>query len=324
MHSHALLKREHPLPFPLIFPFIWVALEYIRSFVFSGFPWESLGYALYQSRYLIQCADITGIYGISFLIVFTNVTGYLILRGIPRKKNPLERSCSHNSLNQYSPCSMEGNGSAHKKCCEASPPMPVGLIQGNIDQGIKWNRAFRQQAIAIHQQLSVKALNQDVRLVIWPESSTPFYFQSELDYQKVIFDIISDRDTFLLMGSPSFDQQDGRIRNFNSAFFLAPTRKVLGRYDKIHLVPYGEYIPLKQFFPFINKMVAGIGDFYSGDTRKLLHLPEAPFGVLICYEIIFPDLTRRFVKDGAQFLVNITNDAWFGKTSAPTSIFLWL
>ena len=85
----------------------------------------------------------------------------------------------------------------------------------------------------------------------------------------------------------------------------------------MHIVPYGEYIPLKQFFPFINKMVVGIGDFYSGDSRKLLHLPESPFGVLICYEIIFPDLTRRFVKDGAQFLVNITNDAWFGNTSAP-------
>jgi apolipoprotein N-acyltransferase len=111
--------------------------------------------------------------------------------------------------------------------------------------------------------------------------------------------------------------REGRLYNYNSAFLLSPSQKVAGKYDKIHLVPYGEYIPLKRFFPFINKMVAGIGDFSSGDSISLLGLPEASFGVLICYEIIFPDLTRRFVKQGAQFLVNITNDAWFGKTSAP-------
>lgn len=311
------IEERTPFTLPLIFPFIWVTLEYIRSFAFSGFPWESLGYSLYQTQYIIQCADITGIYGISFLIVFTNVTGYLLLRGIPQKKIPWKEVVLTTLLLSTALLYGKGRVSTIAKLSEASPSIPVGLIQGNIDQGIKWNRAFRQQAIAIHQELSVKALKQGVRLIIWPESSTPFYFQSELDYQKVIFNIIGDSDTFLLMGSPFFDQKDGRIRNFNSAFLLAPTREVLGRYDKMHLVPYGEYIPLKQFFPFINKMVVGIGNFYSGDTRQLLHLPEAPFGVLICYEIIFPNLTRRFVKDGAQFLVNITNDAWFGKTSAP-------
>jgi apolipoprotein N-acyltransferase len=98
---------------------------------------------------------------------------------------------------------------------------------------------------------------------------------------------------------------------------LSPSNRVIGRYDKIHLVPYGEYVPLKKFFPFIYKMVEGIGAFYPGQNISLLNLPEASFGVLICYEVIFPDLTRRFVKKGALFLVNITNDAWFGKTSAP-------
>ena len=303
---------------PLIFPFLWVTMEYIRSFAFSGFPWESLGYALYQSRYLIQCVDITGIYGMSFLIVFINGTIYLLIRGIPYKKVPWKEVVIAGLI--MCAALMYGRGRIHEitKITAASSAISVGLIQGNIDQGIKWNRAFRQEAIAIHQQLSFEALRQDVRLIIWPESSTPFYFQSELDYQQAIFDIISDRDAYLLMGSPFFErQQDGRTLNFNSAFLLAPTRKVLGRYDKLHLVPYGEYIPLKQFFPFINKMVEGIGDFMPGNKRTLLQIPESSFGTLICYEIIFPDLTRRFVKDGAQFLVNITNDAWFGMTSAP-------
>jgi apolipoprotein N-acyltransferase len=311
------IEDRTPFTLPLIFPFIWVTLEYIRSFAFSGFPWESLGYSLYQAQYFIQCADITGIYGISFLIVFTNVTGYLLLRGIPQKKIPWKEVVLTILLLSAALLYGKGRIATIAKISETSPSVQVGLIQGNIDQGIKWNRAFRQQAIAIHQDLSVKALKKGVRLIIWPESSTPFYFQSELDYQRIIFNIINGTDTFLLMGSPFYDQKNGMIRNFNSAFLLAPTGEILGRYDKMHLVPYGEYIPLKQFFPFINKMVVGIGNFYSGDYRKILHLPEVPLGVLICYEIIFPDLTRRFVKDGAQFLVNITNDAWFGKTSAP-------
>jgi len=311
------IEEKTSFALPTILPFIWVALEYLRSFLFSGFPWESLGYVHYQSRLVIQCADITGVYGISFLIVYVNASVYLLLRGIAAKKIPWKESVLATLMIilvlSYGTWRLDD---IHKTTAP-SRKVHCGLIQGNIDQGIKWNRAFRNQTIARHQQLSREALYPNTRLLIWPESSTPFYFQSENDYQEAIFDIISDKDVFLLLGSPSMEARNGRMHNFNSAFLLSPARKVVGKYDKIHLVPYGEYIPLKRFFPFINKMVAGIGDFSSGKTISLLRLPEASFGVLICYEIIFPDLTRRFVKQGAQFLVNITNDAWFGKTSAP-------
>jgi apolipoprotein N-acyltransferase len=311
------IEEKTSFSLPTILPFIWVALEYVRSFLFSGFPWESLGYAHYQSRLLIQCSDITGVYGISFLIVYVNASLYLLLRGIPVKKIPWKESVLATLMITVALCYGTWRLDDIRKITAASGKIQCGLIQGNIDQGIKWNRAFRNHAIARHQQLSREALYRNTRLLIWPESSTPFYFQSEIDYQEAIFDIISDKDVFLLLGSPSIEVRAGRLHNFNSAFLLSPSRKVVGRYDKIHLVPYGEYIPLKRFFPFINKMVVGIGDFSSGNSIALLGLPEASFGVLICYEIIFPDLTRRFVKQGAQFLVNITNDAWFGKTSAP-------
>ena len=311
------IEEKTPFKLPLILPFIWVSLEYIRSFAFSGFPWESLGYALYQSRNLIQCTDITGIYGISFIIVFTNASGYLLLRGIPERRVPLKELLLAMLL--ISIALMYGRGRLVEinQISHTSPEIQVGLIQGNIDQGIKWNRAFRKQAIRIHQRLSVESLEKGARLIIWPESSTPFYFQSSPDYQRIIFDIIDGNDSYILIGSPFFKQQNGHVRNYNSAFLLSPSREVLERYDKMHLVPYGEYIPLKRLFPFINKMVVGIGDFSPGETRTTFKLPEGTFSVLICYEIIFPNLTRKFVKDGAQFLVNITNDAWFGNTSAP-------
>lgn len=302
---------------PTTLPFIWVTMEYLRSFLFSGFPWENLGYSQYHSLLLIQCADITGVYGISFLIVYVNTTLFLLLQSIPYKKIPFKEIIL--ALIIVTAIALYGRWRLIEinQITKASATMNVGLIQGNIDQGIKWNRAFREQAITTHQQLSIKALQQQTRLIIWPESSTPFYFQSELDYQHRIFEIISDSDTYLLLGSPAYELRDSRWRNFNSAFLLSPSKKIIGRYDKIHLVPYGEYVPLKKFFPFIHKMVEGIGRFYPGQKISLLSLPECSFGVLICYEVIFPDLTRRFVKKGAQFLVNITNDAWFGKTSAP-------
>lgn len=311
------IEERTPFTLPLILPFIWVSLEYIRSFAFSGFPWESLGYALYQSRYLIQCADIAGIYGISFIIVFTNTTGYLLLRGISERRFPLKELFLTMVLIGMVLIYGRARLIGINKISQTSPEIPVGLVQGNIDQGIKWNRAFRQQAIEIHRRLSVLSLERGSRLIIWPESSTPFYFQSSLDYQRIIFDIIEGSGSYILIGSPFFNQLHGNLRNYNSAFLLSPSREVLERYDKIHLVPYGEYIPLKRFFPFINKMVVGIGDFYPGQNRTIFNLPDGSFSVLICYEIIFPDLTRKFVKDGAHFLVNITNDAWFGSTSAP-------
>lgn len=311
------IEEKTAFKMPTILPFIWITMEYLRSFLFSGFPWENLGYSQYHLISLIQCADITGVYGISFLIVFVNATLFLLLRSIPYKKIPFKEIILTLILLITVIFYGKWRLIEVKKITETAATMKVGLIQGNIDQDIKWNKTFREKAITTHQQLSMKALQEKTRLIIWPEASTPFYFQSELDYQKRIFEIISESDSYLLLGSPSYALRDGRRHNHNSAFLLSPSRKVIGRYDKIHLVPYGEYVPLKRFFPFINKMVEGIGNFYSGQKISLLTMPEGTFGVLICYEIIFPDLTRRFVKKGAQFLVNITNDAWFGKTSAP-------
>jgi apolipoprotein N-acyltransferase len=311
------IEKKTTFKSPLILPFTWVTMEYLKSFLFIGFPWESLGYSQYRLLPLIQCADITGVYGISFLIVYINATIFLFLQSIPLRKIPYKEIIL--AILMVSSVSLYGKWRLDeiRETTESSARMKVGLIQGNVDQGIKWNRASRKNIIDNHHQLSVKALQQHSRLIIWPEASTPFYFQSEQNYQDRIFDIIAGSDTYLLLGSPSFELRNGKWRNSNSAFLLSPTKKVLGKYDKIQLVPYGEYVPLKRFFPFIHKMVAGIGNFYPGQEISLLTLPEASFAVLICYEIIFPDLTRRFVKNGAQFLTNITNDAWFGKTSAP-------
>lgn len=311
------VELKTSVPLPLLFPFFWVSMEYVRSFLFTGFPWQNLGYSQYQMKTIIQSSDITGVYGISFFIVWVNGTVFLLLKALECRRIPWKSLVPALLLLVFHLLYGTIRINAIEKLAAQAPPFTVGVIQGNIDQGIKWDVRFREQALAIHQALTLNALKENAELVIWPESATPFYFQSEPYYQNALFDLIEGTGAYLVVGSPSMIHDNHRTLQYNSAFLLSPAREVAGRYDKMHLVPYGEYVPLKTLFFFIDKMVQAVGDFSPGQAISLLKLPGAPFAVLICYEIIFPDLTRRFVKDGARFLVNITNDAWFGNTSAP-------
>ncbi|MBP1718324.1 MAG: lnt, partial [Deltaproteobacteria bacterium] len=169
----------------------------------------------------------------------------------------------------------------------------------------------------IYTHLTLQAKPQRPQLVIWPETSAPFFFQSPSSFQTKVLDLSSQMGTPLLLGAPGFERQGAKIEYYNSAFLISPEKKIIGRYDKLHLVPFGEYAPLSGIFGFTKDIIGPMGDFAPGLGIRNLTVPFGDFGVLICYEAIFPDLTRRFVAGGARFLVNITNDAWFGKTSAP-------
>jgi apolipoprotein N-acyltransferase len=190
------------------------------------------------------------------------------------------------------------------------------LIQGNIDQSVKWEESFQKKTLKIYEKLSLKAAEQHPDLIIWPETATPFFFQQAREYQPMVLGIPNKTNAFLLFGSPSFKGERGKVNYYNSAYLASPAKEITGRYDKIHLVPYGEYVPLGEILS-LGSLGEGIGNFKSGKVIYNFSIPQGKFGVLICFEIIFPNLCRRFVKSGADFLVTITNDAWFGKTSAP-------
>ena len=301
----------------LTLPFLWTASEYVKSWVLTGFPWENLGYSQFENLQLIQISDITGVYGITFLIVFTNCVIFsLINSAVSKQKLPYRQiflavvllsatmTYGHYRVNDFK--SPQGN------------QLKIAIVQPNIAQDIKWDPMFLDETMRIFSRLSIQSADFKPDMVVWPESATPFFFQSEQSYKKTVGNIVNKTGAYLLFGSPSW-QKDiaGNHQFFNSAFLLSPSNEIVGRYDKTHLVPYGEYVPLKQLFTFIDKMVSGIGDFSPGNKIANLSLPSCSFATLICYEIIFPDLTRRFVKNGAEFIVNITNDAWFGDTSAP-------
>lgn len=309
-------------------PLLWTALEYSKSHLLTGFPWENLGYSQYLYTYLVQSADITGVFGLSFAIILINViiSRIFIFRrpGMNRKERG-RRVAAEVAAGALIVLILIGYGIFRigdvEKSRDRSPEMPVSLIQGNIDQNIKWHPAFQEETVRIYKTLTRQAAPSAGGLVVWPETATPFFFQDQHDLQREVASLPRLTGDWLLFGSPSYDRDGMEMAFLNSAFLLDPTGMIAGRYDKVHLVPYGEYVPLRRFFPFISKLVAGIGDFRSGPGYEPLTMAggDRPLkmGVMICYEGILPEAGRAYRRQGAALLVNITNDAWFGHSSAP-------
>jgi apolipoprotein N-acyltransferase len=301
----------------LFTPVLWVTLEYLRSFLLTGFPWASLGYSQYLNLPVIQMADITGPYGPSFVILLVNATLY---RGVHHSsKRTLffrEAVITVAVLLGFLTYGYLKMGVVGRQMIQ-NPSLKIGLVQGNIDQSVKWDESFQKETLKIYEKLSFKVAEEKPDLIVWPETATPFFFQDAKENQPLILDIPKKTHAFLLFGTPSYKIQKGRANHYNSAYLVSPSGDLVGKYDKIHLVPFGEYVPLQDLLFFIGSLGEGIGDFKSGKEIFTFAMPQGKFGVLICFEIIFPDLCRRFVKRGANFLVTLTNDAWFGRTSAP-------
>ncbi len=308
-------------------PAVWVALEYFRSFFLSGFPWEFLGYSQYRQITLIQAADIAGVYGISFVILSVNVAGFLIWRYLSERRLP--SALQNRRLAAYGIAVSAllllytlGYGqwriSSLDSKISKSPARKIAIVQGNIDQTIKWDPAFQTSTIDKYIALSKSAKPSTPDLIVWPETSAPFYFLYNASQTERVIQGVRETGTSFLIGSPSFIRQGNHQTDFfNSAFLIDPNGNVAGKYDKVHLVPFGEYVPLQQWFPFIGKIVEEVGDFKSGQKGQTLAWGEFPLGIQICYEMIFPDLSREMTRNHAAFLINMTNDAWYGNTGAP-------
>ena len=298
-------------------PLLWAILEFARSHLFTGFPWENLAYSQYLYGNIIQIADLTGIYGISFAIVMVNAVLYNLWSLRFRKRYLLTEITIAFAII----AAIYGYGHFRtaeiRETVQKKSSVDVALVQGNIDQNIKWNDRYQLQTLNIYRSLSLRSIPAEEGVIVWPETAAPFYFEGPNPLRAVVVDVARASGRRLLFGSPSHDESGGRVSYSNSAYLLRPDGTVAGRYDKVHLVPYGEYVPLRQFFPFIGKLVGGIGDFRPGTGFNPIESDGRRIGVLICYEGIFPESAREYKQKGADLLVNITNDAWFGKTSAP-------
>jgi apolipoprotein N-acyltransferase len=316
------LRNHHPSLVVVTAPALWTTLELARTYVFTGFPWSLLGYSQYSLLPVIQIADITGVYGISFLIVMVNAAIADFI---------LSRKISAGLLAALVvTASILGYGWTRIHTQDSIGGMTVSVVQGNIEQDKKWDPAYQADTIAIYKRLTINAMKQHPDLVIWPETSTPFYFTGARESDRILSDdlrlFVKQNKVPLLFGSPTFEiKPDRAIIGRNSAFLLSPDGVTSGVYHKMHLVPFGEFVPLKKLLFFVEKMVEAIGDFQSGNEYTVMTMPavtsgqaaDVKFSTVICYEIIFPDLVRQFVNNGAEIVTTVTNDAWFGKTAAP-------
>ena len=311
----------------MLAPVFWVALEYVRSFLLTGFPWGVVGYSQFNRLHIIQISDIFGVYGISFLLVLFNAAVYVMLLFVAQKK---WRGYSVDKwwalLAVMLPLILISLGlvygnmriEAMDDAMGGASSLRVAVVQGNIDQARKWDPAFQIGTTKKYVDLTLSAAASQPDLVVWPESATPFYFEASPKLTRLVTDAVRQAGIHLLVGSPSVQGEPDNHVYYNSAYMVAPDGRATGRYDKVHLVPFGEYVPLKWLLSFVGKMVAQVGDFSAGEKGRTLSWGEdaPPIGVQICFEIIFPGLSRSLVKNGAGVLVNLTNDAWFGKSSA--------
>jgi len=203
---------------------------------------------------------------------------------------------------------------------EAEGTTSVLIAQGNIDQSLKWDDNYRLGTINRYAALTQNGLRQGpADLVVWPETALPFYFQEPSTLSVNVKQAIREAATPLLTGTPAytFDATKQTFLQHNRAVLLDGAARTLGRYDKEHLVPFGEYVPLDKLLPFVKKLAQGAGDFVPGLALEPLATGPLKLGVLICYETIFPELANARVAAGANILVNISNDAWFGRSSSP-------
>jgi apolipoprotein N-acyltransferase len=317
---------KKPIRCLAIMPPVWVSLEYIRTFIFSGFPWELLGYSQFGRLQLIQISDIFGVYGVSFLIALSNASIFITLLYFTKRR------WQNSEISRYlAALSLIGLAigvgltwayglwrlNSIDQLIAASPKAQITVVQGNIEQLVKWDPAFQVATVKKYNRLSLSAKPDNPDLVIWPESATPFYFLYEIKPSELVMEGIRRVNTDFIIGSPSFVRKNNNVEYYVSAYLVSPQNKAISRYDKTHLVPYGEYVPFKKWLPFLGKIVAQVGDFVPGKRGKTIAWRDDGLGIQICYEIIFPELSRAMAKNNATLLINITNDAWFGKTSGP-------
>src|SRR5713101_2763963 len=307
-------------------PLLWVVLELARAHLFSGFPWALFGYSQFHNLSLIQITDVTGVYGVSYLLVLVNALVARIVEAIiarttahdPDYPVPLPWIAAPLAVAVITLVVAYGHWrlSPHTDA-GMDHTVRIGLVQPNIDEARKWDVIYRRETLDRHERLTAQVV-QGADLVIWPEASTPFLFDVETAYRDEMITFVRDHGVPLLFGSPALaNRTDGQPHLTNSAYLVSGDGTVLDRYDKVHLVPFGEYVPLKAVLFFLDKLVVGIGDFVPGPGPRVMSGPGGRFGVVICFEVIFPDLVRQFVDQGADYMVTITNDAWFGDSSAP-------
>ena len=311
-----LSRRLGAGPALALFPALWVAGEWVRGWLMEGFPWGLLAYSQHRVLPIIQVAEFTGAWGVSFLVASGNAALAAAVVLGPRRAAP-----GLLAAGLLVAASLGFGWHALGAGNREAPSVQVAVIQPSVAQSLKWDPARHAEILALYERLTREAAQSRPALILWPETAATIFLRGDAPLLARLTRLAGDLDTAILVGS--IDRRS-RIRGragpgfefLNSAFLLTG-QGITGKYDKIQLVPFGEYVPLSGVIGFVRSWAEFISEMGAGETATVFEIPGARFGTVICYEVIFPGLFRRFVAGGADFMANITNDAWFGETSGP-------
>jgi apolipoprotein N-acyltransferase len=298
------LKERFRVPLYVSAPAVWIVLEYLRGVLLTGFPWSFLAHSQYNFLPVAQIVSVTGSYFLSFLIVAVNCLAYCVLS---EKRFPVAYGTAVIAL--VAACLAFG---FYQLRLPIQGTVKTSIVQGNIRQDIKFDGAFKDKTVHRYMDLTLRN-SKGTDLVIWPETAMPFLFLEDAASREVatVPLVLSNN---LLLGTISRDREG---HYYNTAYVIDGQGRLAGSYNKVHLVPFGEYTPLASYFPFLAEISAAVGDFRPGPGHDPVETSSGKIGTLICFEGVFPRLTAETVRRGAEVLVNITNDAWFGRSSAP-------
>jgi apolipoprotein N-acyltransferase len=290
-------------------PCLWVGGEWLRGHLLGGFPWGTLGYSQYLRLPIIQVAELGGVHAVSFVLVAVNaaLAGALVLSW--------GRAVTGMGLAGALLAAVLVFG--HSRLAAPPPPAAaqIALMQPAIEQPLKWDPDHATVMLKIYLELTRQAAAGHPDLIVWPETAAPTPLRRDAGLRQTLAALSGQLGVPLLIGSIDVEGRDPpRLQN---TAFLVDERGIVGRYDKIHLVPFGEYVPLSGVIGFVRGWAEFIAELEPGTRAVVFAGPPAPFGIVICYEGIFPDLFREFVNNGARIMVNMTNDGWFGRTSGP-------
>ncbi len=322
------LARKSPARALLASPFLWVAMELARTYLITGFPWNLLGYGV-ASAGMRQVASVTGVYGLSFLAAATSALAAWSLRH-GREKRPWL------ALGGWFVLLLVGNWAFAPPAPTQGPDLAV-LVQPNVPLDEQADSAWAPwvnptklnqlvdmslQALASEEREEGVRLDEQGRpglgvppLIIWAENPAPFYFTRDPVFRGAVERMARQASAYVVVNTV-IPLATGRPQITNSAVVLDPEGRQILQYDKMHLVPFGEYVPAWAFPDMIGKITTEAGNFVPGASYGVAPTPQGALGVFICYEDIFPQLVRRVTLAGARVLVNISNDAWFGRSSA--------
>jgi apolipoprotein N-acyltransferase len=307
----------------------WVTLEWIRGkFLFGGFGWNGLAITQHDAVPLIQFACFTGVYGVSALVCFLNFAFFQTIRRYMRNvgaEKPLRRLSWEFYIAILLLCLAFMHGLHEIRAgrdIEPAKVLRLALIQGDIPQTLKFEPAQKPMILERYGSLTRKVIAMRPELIIWPETATPEPLQFDPESFALATNLAHEANAFLLTGTIDVTRfTTNQVEAFNGAILVRPDGSLGGIYHKIHLVPFGEYVPLRKIVPVLKWVTPITDSFERGDTFTLFEISGMRFGTVICFEDTLPEVCREFVRFGADFMVNLTNDAWF-KTSPEAEMHL--